>query len=286
MTVIDMALKSEATGPAALLRDSSIEISAKDAEKITGAGLPAGTRVSITFMPNEDFPTRIACAAEVRRCGLVPVPHIAARRIASEADLDGFLAGLVREAQVQDVFVIAGDLSEPLGPYGDALAILQSGVLEKHGIRHVGISGYPEGHPDIGEAVLWQALRDKHATLSAKGLDYSIMTQFGFDAEPVLVWLAQLRREGVSAPVRIGVAGPASVKTLLRFAARCGVGTSAKVMKKYGLSITNLLGSAGPDPFLADLAAGLDPAVHGEVRLHFYPFGGVAKTAGWIAERR
>ena len=87
-------------------------------------------------------------------------------------------------------------------------------------------------------------------------------------------------------PVRVGVAGPASVKTLMRFALRCGVGTSAKVMKKYGLSVTKLLGTTGPDPIINDIAAGIVDTVHGATQLHFYPFGGLAKTAAWVQDFR
>src|SRR4249919_344695 len=91
--------------PASLLDGFTIEISAKDAEKLAEAAIPRGTRVSVTFMPNEDFAQRVSAAAQVRRLGYVPVPHIAARRLHSEAELEGFLADLVREAAVEDVFV-------------------------------------------------------------------------------------------------------------------------------------------------------------------------------------
>jgi len=109
-----------------------------------------------------------------------------------------------------------------------------------------------------------------------------IVTQFGFDAEAILAWLQAVRRRNITAPVRIGVPGPASIKTLLRFAARCGVDASASVLTKYGLSITRLIGSAGPDKMVHALARGLRPE-HGEVYLHFYPFGGLEKTVDWIA---
>jgi len=112
------------------------------------------------------------------------------------------------------------------------------------------------------------------------------VTQFGFDAEPILSWLEQLRGVGLHGLVRIGVPGPASVKTLLRFAARCGVGASAKVMSKYGASITKLLTTTGPDALVKELARGLDPARHGEVLLHFYPFGGLRRTAEWVRDFR
>lgn len=265
------------------LRDYSLEMIAKDIGPLRAAAhaIPPRTQISITFLPNEDFATRVQAAVAVRALGFQPVPHISARRLRSETELESYLAALAAEAKLDRVFVIAGDLPRSEGPYEDALAVIRTGLLGKYGVRHVGISGYPEGHPDISDAKLWQALRDKHAALKDLGHEISIMTQFGFDAEPILRWLEQLRREGVDAPVRVGVAGPTSVKALLRFAARCGVGASAKVMGKYGVSLTRLLGTAGPDPIIMDLAKGFDPEAHGQALLHFYPFGGFLKTAEW-----
>jgi methylenetetrahydrofolate reductase (NADPH) len=271
-----------------LLADFSLEITSKDVASLEAAApaLAPATQISVTFLPNEDLQVAAGAVLAVRRLGFVPVPHLSARRLKSQRELDDYLGRLVAEAAVDHVFVIAGDPPRPEGPYEDALALIRSGVLGRHGIRHVGIAGYPEGHPDISQDKLWRALHDKHKVLREAGVEFEIVTQFGFDAEPVLAWLARLRQEGLQAPVRIGVAGPASIKTLLRFAARCGVGASAKVMAKYGLSLAHLLGSAGPDPVIKDLAAGLDPARHGDVRLHFYPFGGLAKTAEWVRDFR
>lgn len=267
-----------------LLRDYSLEMNAKDIEKLQEAAqlIPPGTPISITYLPSEDFAARVKAAAAVRALGFLPVPHISARRLKSEAELESFLAALASEANIDQAFVVAGDPPRPEGPYEDALAVITTGMLGRYGVRHVGISGYPEGHPDIPGPKLWQALRDKQAVLKDLGHEVSIMTQFGFDADPVLNWLVRLRQEGVEAPVRIGVAGPTSVKALLRFAARCGVGASARVMAKYGVSITRLLNTAGPDPIIKDLVRGLDPDVHGQVLLHFYPFGGFLKTAEWV----
>lgn len=274
--------------PAGLCNDFSLEMTAKDVDKLEEAAklIPPGTQVSVTFLPNEDFPARVKAAAMLRRLGLEPVPHLSARRLKSQAELESYLTSLKNEANINSVFVIAGDPPQPEGPYEDALAIIKSGVLGKFGIKRVGISGYPEGHPDISPDKLWQAMRDKAATLKQLGHEYFMMTQFGFDADPIFGWLEQVRKEGVDVPVRIGVAGPASVKRLLAFAARCGVGASAKVMAKYGVSITKLLTTAGPDPIIKDLAKGLDPKVHGDVRLHFYPFGGLTPTAEWIRDFR
>lgn len=271
---------------ARLLTDYSLEMTAKDVEKLEEAAhvIPKGTHISVTFLPGEDFAARVRAAKAVKRLGFLPVPHLSARRIRSESELAEILDAVTGEIQTDHVFVVAGDPPRPEGPYEDALAIIRSGLLKQAGIRNVGISGYPEGHPDITREKLDRALLDKQASLQEQGLDFAIMTQFGFDAEPVFAWLQKIRAAGVHAPARIGVAGPASVKTLLRFAARCGVGASAKVMSKYGTSILNLLNTAGPDPLVKEMAAAIDPAVHGEVMLHFYPFGGLAKTAQWATD--
>lgn len=270
-----------------LLRELSIEITAKDHDKIEllRGRIPDRTPISITFLPGEDFDSRILAACRVRDAGFTPVPHISARRLHSVGELDTFLGALTDNASVDRVFVVAGDIAEPAGPFRDALSVICSGALAQHGIEQVGIAGYPEGHPGISGAALERALYDKLEALEAAGQSAWIATQFGFDAEPVLAWLAALRTQ-TAVPVRVGVAGPASIKALMRFAARCGVGVSAKVMAKYGLSLTQLLGSAGPGPLIEELAERLEPEVHGDVRLHFYPFGGLEKTADWIANFR
>jgi methylenetetrahydrofolate reductase (NADPH) len=271
---------------AALLENFSLEITSKDVEQVDSlaALVPPGTMVSVTFLPGESFASRVEAAARLQAVGLRPVPHISARRLTSAAELEEFLAALAANIRLQQVFVVAGDLSEPAGPYVDALAVIRSGLLERYGVRHVGVAGYPEGHPQIATERLAAALLDKQRECEQRGLEWSVMTQFGFDARPTLDWLAALRRDGVDVPVRIGVAGPASLKTLVRFAARCGVGLSASVMKKYGWSLSNLLGGAGPDGLLQELAGALTPAVHGTTHLHFYPFGGLEKTGRWVKD--
>lgn len=267
-----------------LVRNYSLEITAKDAASFTEAApqLMPGTAVSVTFLPGEEPEMRVSTAAAVKRLGFEPVSHISARRLQSREELETFLARLTGEAGVERVFVVAGDPPQPEGPFEDALGVIRTGLLAKYGIRRVGISGYPEGHPDISDEKLWRALKDKFAAVKEAGHQVDITTQFGFDPEPVLSWLERVRQEGIDARVRVGIAGPTSVKTLLRYAARCGVGASAKVMSKYGTSILNLLNTAGPDRIIEEFATSLDRTRHGDVTIHFYPFGGVKKTAEWI----
>ncbi|MCD9028750.1 methylenetetrahydrofolate reductase [Luteimonas sp. BDR2-5] len=269
---------------ATLLAGYSFEMTAKDIPDLEKAAavIPQGTRISITFLPGEDVRARLNAAMAVRRLGFVPVPHISARRLGSQHELESFLEALAELADADHAFIIAGDLPQAAGPYGDALSVIRSGLLEKYGFRHVGISGYPEGHPGIAPDLLWRAMRDKQEELAARNLEASLITQFGFDAQPVLDWLGQVRVRGTALPAWIGVSGPASVKTLLRYAARCGVGASAKVMSKYGLSLTRVLGTAGPDPLILELAEGLETADLGPVHLHFYAFGGFARTIDWV----
>lgn len=256
----------------------------KDAGKLEEArdSIPPGTRINVTFLENEDGRMRLDAVQAVKRFGYVPVPHISARRLRSQQSLEEYLSALAAEDACENVLVIAGDPAEPLGPYEDALAVIKSGLLQQYGARHIGVGGYPEGHPAIPESALWSALEGKVAALSQLGLPGVIITQFGFDVDPVLKWLEAVRERGIGLPVRVGVPGPAGVRRLLSYAHRFGVGTSAGIAKKYGFSITNLMGTAGPEKFIRALADGFDPQRHGEVKLHFYTFGGLKATSEWL----
>lgn len=265
-----------------LLHDFSLEMTGKDVDQVAGAAIPPGTRINVTFLGNEGLAMRVAAAHAVRNAGFVPVPHLSARRLTSHEELTVFLVAL----EADRVFAVGGDPATPHGPFPDALSLIDSGRLEIHGVRAVSIAGYPEGHPDISDPLLEAALLDKCRALTERGLDGEIITQFGFDADPIWDWIEGVREKGIDLPVRIGVPGPAGIRKLLRFAARFGVGTSASIARKYGLSLTNLMGTAGPDRFLRALATGYHPDRHGEVKLHFYTFGGLRTTAEWIADFR
>ncbi|MGV9790706.1 methylenetetrahydrofolate reductase [Streptomyces sp. NPDC003435] len=271
-----------------LLDGVSLEMTGKDVPRLEEArgGIAPGTRINVTYLAGEDPGMRLAAARAVKDSGFVPVPHLSARRLPSSAELERFLAGLAEAGAVENVFVVGGDPARPEGPYEDALSVIRGGLLQRYGVRHVGVCGYPEGHPAIGDDTLWSALTDKAAALEEAGLAGEVITQFGFDADAVLTWLEALRGRGVHLPVRVGVPGPAGVRRLLGYATRFGVGTGATVARKYGLSLTNLMGTAGPDRFLDALADGYDPARHGTVKLHFYTFGGLRPTAEWITRYR
>ena len=261
----------------------SLEITAKDVAALREAAplIPAETPVAVTWLPGEELSARIAAAVAVRELGFEPMPHFSARRILSREEFETYLEAVVRDAGVTRCFLVAGDPPEPQGPFFDSSALIATGSFERCGIKAIGVGGHPEGHPVMSEQECWDVLAKKVADIESRGMAPLVVTQFGFDPDAFLGWLKQARQHGIDTPIRIGVPGPAGIKTLLRFAARCGVGASASVMAKYGLSITNLLGSGGPDKLVNQFAASLGEE-HGRVRLHFYPFGGLGKTVDWI----
>lgn len=272
-----------AKAPDGITDGYSLEMTAKDHAALHEAAplIPPETPVSVTFLPGEAQDARVAAAKAVRALGFEPMPHFSARRILSEDDFEGYLKAVVQDAGVERAFIVAGDPPEPQGPYFDTMALIKTGAFERAGIKAIGIGGHPEGHPNMSAAECWSILEAKVHEIEARGMAPLVVTQFGFDPDAFLSWLKELRTRGLDVPVRIGIPGPASIKSLLRFAARCGVGASTAVMKKYGVSITNLLGSAGPDK-LVDAFADQLAQEHGRVRLHFYPFGGLTKTVEWI----
>ena len=268
-----------------VLDDFSMEMTGKDVAKVENAAsvIPPGTRINVTFLENEDLTMRVNAAAAVKRFGFTPVPHISARRLKSQDMLEEYLSALQDNEASDNVLVIGGDPTVPMGPYAESLDVIESGLLQQYGVRHISMGGHPSGDPNIPADALFPALQRKSAALDRLGIPGSVITQVDFDVDRVLSWLSEVREHGVELPIRVGVPGPASVKLLLGFASRLGIATSTTIAKKYGLSVTNLLGKAGPDRFIRDLAAGLDPAKHGVVKLHFYTFGGFKTTAEWIA---
>lgn len=265
----------------------SMEVSARGIPALRSVAerVPAGTLIAIPYLPSEDDEARLAAARAVRALGFEPMPHLSARRIESHAALERFISRAVAEAGVEQCFVIAGDPSTPSGPFADSGSLISTGVLEASGIRAVAVGGHPENHPVMSAKQRWQALQYKCEVIEQRGMTPSIVSQFAFDAGIVLGWLLELRSRGISHPVRVGVPGPASVAVLARYAVMCGVGASASMLARYGVSIGKLLGTAGPGVFVDQVSHGLTEA-HGDVSLHFFPFGGIPQSLKWIESRR
>ena len=271
----------------ALVQDASLEMTGKDVEALREAApfIAPGTRINVTFLGNEDLEMRVTASKAVKELGFIPVPHISARRLRSEDELKEFLQALADVDATEYVFAVGGDPAEPMGPYGSSLEMIQSGIFADFGVKEVSIAGYPEGHPEISDEVLTRELNGKLDELAKQKLGARILTQFGFDTDPIATWLKEVAADNVTAPIGIGVPGPAGIKRLLTYARRFGAATSAGIVKKYGFSLTNLMGSAGPDKFignLADVVAASD--YQGDVGVHFYTFGGMTRTAEWLQD--
>ena len=270
-----------------LVSDFSLEMTGKDVPGLIEAkdSIPQGTKINVTFLGNEDLEMRVSAAKAVREMGFLPVPHISARRLSSQAQLEEFLSRLQDVGATESVFVVGGDPATPEGPYEGAYDVIRTGILGDYGVRDVSIAGYPEGHPDISDEVLWRSLDEKAQSLSEQDLSATVLTQFSFDTDPVMTWIDQVRARGIDSTIRIGTPGPAGIKRLLGFARRFGIGANAMIVKKYGFSLTNLMGTAGPDRFVSDLASlvSTDPAA-GKVSLHFYTFGGLLATSEWARD--
>ena len=253
--------------------------SAADIDALTGV-LPAASKVYLTAVPRRPQHELIEPARRLRAAGFEPVPHIAAHNFATAEDLNGFLSRLNREAQVRRVLVIGGDGEQSAGAFSSALDIIDSGLLQRHGIEEIGIGGYPEGHPRLSVETLDLALKAKIDAAEQTGLGVHIVTQFCFDAAPIIRWIARTRDLGIEHPIRIGLAGPTSLTTLLRFARRCGVVNSAQGLTRQAGMFKHLIGTSAPDPIIRELAE-MDLDRLGEVAPHFFTFGGLAATARW-----
>ena len=223
----------------------------------------------------------VAACARLRRAGFNPVPHIAVRRLASFTQANDFLQRATAEADVKGVLIIGGDLDHPVGPFPDAYDLLASGLVEHHGLREVAFAGYPEGHPRIASRALDETLRAKLLLAQQQGLQVSVITQFGFEPAPILRWIAALRAQELTCPVRVGIAGPATVATLAKFAVRCGIGASLRALARGHTAFARILAEAGPDSLIGALVADEDPRWPID-HLHVFTFGGVRRTAEWI----
>jgi methylenetetrahydrofolate reductase (NADPH) len=262
--------------PETFARRFSLEATRPSAAEIAQLGeiLPAGTPVYFSAVPTIQPNELVADAALLRKAGLEPVIHMAARRIRSDADLQHLLAGLRAEADVRRLLVIGGDV-EAVGPFADALAVIQKGRLGEAGIVEIGIGAYPEGHPRIPAARLEASLDEKIASATAQGLRVHIVSQFSFSGENIIAWLKKLRAGGIAHPVKVGLAGPTSVPALIRFAKRCGVNTSLRGLMSG--AATALIGNVGPERIIDMLSAA--KAEIGDACPHYYSFGGVVATA-------
>ena len=245
--------------------------------------LPPDTRVYVAYVPGEDHRDVVRTAARIRGEGLVPVPHFPARSIVDRGQLDEYLRRVTAEAGVDEVLVIGGGIDLPRGAFSGTWALLATGLFEAHGIRTIGLAGHPEGQREIGAPGAATMLEQKLAYARQTSADMRLVTQFMFEAGPLFAWEGMIRSQGSHLPIHVGVPGPATLKSLLGYARLCGVGNSMRVLTHQAGNLLKLASLSYPDALIAALARhrASDPGCRIE-RVHFYPFGGLARTARWL----
>ena len=262
----------------------SIEVTPNGATKIDSFAdcLAPGTTVNVTFLPGSDPMDTVAVAQRLHNDGMNPVPHLAARSLKDTDQLDALLSAFTQKAGVSEVLVIGGGVDNPVGQFASSIEVLNTGLIQKYGINHIGVAGHPEGSPDISDEEIVEALGLKNDLARRDGLNLYIETQFCFEADIVLAWEKSIRDAGNNLPIRVGIPGPATIKTLFRFAQVSGIGPSMRFIAKQAKNVAKLMTVQSPHILLDDLAEGMAADKDCMIKyFHFYPFGGFAKTAAY-----
>jgi len=269
------------------LQDFSIEVMPRTAEKVEDfrALLPAGTRVYIAHIEGTPIDEMVATAKRLAADGFEVMPHFPARIIKDAATLADWIARYQGEANVEQALLLAGGVTRPHGDFSDSMQLMETGLFDKAGFKRLHVAGHPEGNRDIdakGTANVDAALRWKNEFQTRTDAQMAIATQFAFEAQPIIDWADSLVAAGITLPVHIGIAGPAKLQTLIKFAIACGVGPSLKVLQKRAMDVTKLLLPYEPTEVLAALAAhkAANPDFN-ITHVHFFPLGGIKTNATW-----
>jgi len=274
----------------ALLKDGSIEVMPRTAAKIEDFRplLRPGTRVYIAHILGTPIDDMVATARRLTDEGFEPMPHLPARIIPNRMVLEVWARRYREEAGVTQALLLGGGLSQPLGDLDSSIAMLETGVFDRLGYHRLHVAGHPEGNKDIdiegGTLRVDEALQWKQAFSERTDAEMAIVTQFAFDAAPVITWAERLKEAGIKLPIHIGVAGPTKLQTLIKFAISCGVGPSLSVLQKRALDLRKLLVPYEPSYFLSDIAAyrATRPDTLIE-QIHIFPLGGIQASMEWLS---
>ncbi|MEZ5779465.1 MAG: methylenetetrahydrofolate reductase [Paracoccaceae bacterium] len=273
----------------AFLNGYSIEVMPRTAEKVEDfrALLPKGTRVYVAHIEGTPIEEMVATAKRLHADGFPVMPHFPARIIKDKATLADWIARYQGEADVKQGLMLAGGVAQPVGDFHSSMQLLETGLFD--GFERLHVAGHPEGNrdidPDGSDKAVMEAAKWKQAFADRTDAKMAMATQFCFEAKPVIAWVNRLNAEGIKLPVHIGVAGPAKLQTLIKFAIACGVGPSLKVLQKRAMDVTKLLLPYEPDDFVSELAAhkAANPDF-GIESVHFFPLGGIKTNATWAIE--
>ena len=297
--VVSLFRKSDTPAPVtevkpeveAFLKDYSFEVMPRTAEKIENFRdlLPEGTRVYIAHLDGTTIDDMVRTAARLSADGFNVMPHFPARIIKDRATLADWIARYQGEAGVSQALLLAGGVTDPHGEFSDSMQLLETGEFDKAGFKRLHVAGHPEGNKDIdpagGTANVDTALRWKQKFSETTDADMAIVTQFAFEADPIIKWADGLKEAGIELPIHIGIAGPAKLQTLIKFSIACGVGPSLRVLQRRAKDVTKLLLPFEPTEVVADLAAhkAKNPDFN-VTHVHFFPLGGIKTNAQWATD--
>jgi methylenetetrahydrofolate reductase (NADPH) len=258
-----------------VVADAMFELIPLKAVMEKAEALPAGSTATVTASPSHGMESTFEVCEALVAGGHDAVPHLSAHMIRDEAHLRDLL-DRARAAGITKAFVVGGDAKDR-GIFHDGVHLLRAIHEQGNPFDDIGVPCYPEGHTEIADAVLLQALKDKQP------LATSMTTQMGFNPGAVTAWLTRMRAEGITLPLILGVPGVAELTKLMTISAKIGIADSARYLKKNKKMVGHLMrkGSFGPDAYLEALAPTIaDPAM--DVRgLHVFTFNQVEQTVAW-----
>ncbi|KAA0920968.1 methylenetetrahydrofolate reductase [Aquicoccus porphyridii] len=275
----------------AFLKGYSIEVMPRTAEKVENFRdlLPAGTRVYIAHIEGTPIEEMVATAARLARDGYPVMPHFPARIIHDTAMLENWIAMYQGEAGVDQALLLAGGVNKPHGDFHSSMQLLETGLFDKAGFKRLHVAGHPEGNrdidPDGGMKNVEDAIHWKQRFSERTDAKMALATQFAFEAAPIVKWADGLKAAGITLPIHIGIAGPAKLQTMIKFAVACGVGPSIRVLQRRARDVSKLLLPYEPTDVLTDLAAhkAANPDSLIE-QVHFFPLGGIKTNAQWAID--
>ncbi len=248
--------------------------------------LPTNRRLYVGQPPGIPIEQVLLLAEQLHAMGYAPIPQLAARELASEAQLRGALERFKRIG-VTEALIVAGDREHPAGPYESTLALLGTGLLADHGIINIGVAGYPEGNRLIGPTALNQALAEKADLAAACGWRLYVVTQLSFDPAAVIAWIERTAKDGLSLPVLIGLPGLGSLRDLIGYSRRCGVGASMRALVEKSSSLPHLTALSTTGDLILEYARRIaerpDLPILGA---RFYAFAGLEEAVTWIERLR
>jgi methylenetetrahydrofolate reductase (NADPH) len=275
-----------------LIGGYSIEVMPRTAAKIEDfkALLPKDTRVYIAHIEGTPIEDMVATARRLHEDGFPVMPHFPSRIIPSAAVLEDWIKRYRNDAGVDQALLLGGGVSTPAGDFHSSMQLIESGLFDRYGFKRLHVAGHPEGNKDIdkdgGYRLVDEALKFKQAFSESSDAEMAIVTQFAFDAKPVIAWAERIAAAGVKLPIHLGIAGPTKLQTLLKFAVSCGVGPSIAVLQKRAMDLSKLLVPYEPTEVLTDIAD--YKATHPESliqQIHVFPLGGIRASAEWMNAR-